>query len=148
MGDKIGKLSDVITKLETQTEDIEKFAKVIKEIDKISKEAAKLDKKVSENMQAYIAVSETIKTSAGQLDNRLDALEKMFANGVDELYTDNRNYHKELDDSIRVRLEKIKIDIELSVRTEMNEIDKKLTLVLEKYEQDKNRGFFARLFNT
>jgi len=148
MGNKVGNLSDVITKLETQTEDIGNFAKVLNEIGQISKEAEKLDKKVSENMQTYITTSEMIKKSAGQLDNRLDALEKMFAKGVDELYKDNKNYHKELDDSIRVRLEKIKIDIELSVKTQINEIDKKLTLVLEEYEKDRNRGVFARFFNT
>ncbi len=147
MGNKVGKLSDVITKLETQTEEIENFSKVLKQIEQLTQEASKLDKKVNENMKSYITTSAVIKESAGLLDNRLTALEEMFNKGVDDLYKDNKNYHKELDDSIRVRLEKIKIDIELSTRAQMNEIDKKLTLVLEEYQKDRDRGFFARLFN-
>ncbi len=170
MGDKIGTLSDVITELETQTEDIKNFAQVLKRIKDISKKAFDLDAKVSENIQSYLATAETMKKSAETLDSRLDALESMIRQDIHELYKDNQNYQKELDDSIRIRLEKFKIDIELSMKTQisdienkivdaintksrtvdqsLSEIDKKLNAVLEEYEKDRNRGFFARLFNS
>ena len=170
MGDKIGTLNDVISELETQTEDIKSFTKVLKEIDKVSKNAVDLDAKVRENMQSYISAAETMKKSAKLLDGRLDALETMISKGIHELYKDNQNYQKELDDSIRIRLEKFKIDIELSMKTQisdienkiieaintksrsvdqsLSDIDKKLSSVLEEYEKDRNRGFFGRLFNT
>lgn len=170
MGDRVGTLNDVITELETQTEDIKNFSQVLKKIDKISKKAASLDEKVSENIQSYIATAETMKKSAELLDGRLDALETMIRKDIHELYKDNQNYQKELDDSIRIRLEKFKIDIELSMKSQisdienkiveaintkarsvdrnLNDIDKKLSSVLEEYEKDRSRGFFARVFNS
>ena len=170
MGNKVGKLNDVITELETQTEDIKNFSKVLKRIDKISKDAAGLDEKVRENVQHYISTAETMKKSAELLDGRLDALETMIRKDIHELYKDNQNYQKELDDSIRIRLEKFKMDIELSMKTQIGDIenkivdaintktrtldnniskiDKKLTTILEAYNKDRNRGFWARLLNS
>lgn len=169
MGSKVGALSDVITELETQTEDIKNFSNVLKKIDKINKDAANLDEKVRENVQNYIATAETMKKSAELLDSRLDALETMIRNDIHVLHKDNQNYQKDLDDSIRIRLEKFKMDIELSIKAQIgdienkianaintktrmldkniSEIDNKLTIVLENYEKDRERGFWARLIN-
>ncbi len=169
MGSKVGTLNDVITELETQTEDIKNFSKVLNKIDKISKDAASLDEKVHKNVQNYISTAEIMKKSAELLDSRLDALETMIRKDIHELYKDNQNYQKELDDSIRIRLGKFKIDIELSMKTQIgdienkivnaintktrtldqniSEVDKKLTTVLEAYEKDRERGFWARLLN-
>lgn len=170
MGDKVGKLNDVITELEAQTDDIKNFTQVLKKIDQISQEAAGLDEKVSKNVQSYIATAETMKKSAELLDSRLDALETMIRKDIHELYKDNQNYQKELDDSIRIRLEKFKIDIELSTKSQisdienkivevitsksrnidqkLNNIDKKVNSILEAYEKDRSRGFWARLLNS
>lgn len=170
MGDKVSTLNDVITELETQTEDIKNFSKVLKQIDKISKNTARLDEKVSENVQNYIYTAQTMKKSAELLDRRLDALETMIRKDIHEVYKDNQNYQKELDDSIRIRLEKFKMDIELSMKTQISdienkivdaintkthtldrnisEIDNKLSTILEVYEKDRNRGFWERLLNS
>lgn len=169
MGNNVGSLNDVITELETQTEDIKNFSNVLKKIDIISQNATSLDMKINENVQRYISISETMKKSAELLDSRLDALETMIKQNIHELYKDNQNYQKELDDSIHIRLEKFKIDVELNMKSQISdienkivdaiklktgtlnknisEIDKKLNIVLKTIEKDRGRGFWARILN-
>ncbi len=76
---------------------------------------------------------------------------------MQELYKDNQNYQKEMDDSLRIRLEKYNLDIENKIEgitkqsqgmdKNILEMNEKLTLMLDAHQHDKNRGFWARLFN-
>ena len=158
MGDKVGKLNSVITELEEQMEDIKNFSQVLKKIEQISKNIAQVDNKMTQNAQSYITTTETMKKSAGLLESKLNDLESMIAKKIQELYKDNQTYQKEMDDSLRIRLENFSLNIEnkievitrhtQSIDNNILEMNKKLELVLDQYEQDKHRGFWARLLNT
>lgn len=112
---------------------------------------------MTQNAQSHIATTETMKKSADLLNSRLDELRAMIHKSMQELYKDNQNYQKEMDDSLRIRLEKFSLDIENKIERiskQSQGIDKnildmseQLTLVLEAYQHDKSRGFWARLFN-
>jgi len=157
MGDKVGNLNNVITELEEQMEDIKGFSQVLKKIEQVSKNLEHVDDKVIKNVQSQISATETINKSADVLKSKLNELEIMIKENIQAIYKDNQNYQREIDDSLRIRLEKYNIDIENKIESlakqsqgidkNILEMNKKLTLVLAAYENDKKRGFWARLFN-
>lgn len=157
MRDKVGKLDDVITGLEGQLEDIKSFSQILKKLDQTSESIAKLNNKVVNNVQAQVSATDTIQQSADVLKSRLDELKTMIHKSIQELYKDNQNNQKEMDDSLRIRLEKFSLNIEnkiegiskqsLDINKNIHSMEEKLTLMLAVYENDKNRGFWARLFN-
>jgi len=157
MGDKVGNLNNVITELEEQMEDIKSFSQVLKRIEDVSKNIENIDNKVVKNAQSQISATETINKSADLLKDKLNELEIMIKENIQAIYKDNQNYQREVDDSLRIRLEKFNLDIgnkiegitkqSQSIDKNILEMNKKLTLVLESYENDRKRGFLARLFN-
>ena len=157
MGDKVGKLDDVITELEGELKNIKSFSQVLKKLDQTSESIAQLNNKVVINVKAQVSATESIQQSADVLKSRLDELGTIIHKSIQELYKDNQNNQKEMDDSLRIRLEKFSFDIENKIEgisKQSQGIDKnildmneKLTLVLDAYQQDRNRGLLARLFN-
>ncbi len=157
MGDKVNKLDSVITELEEQMEDIKSFSQVLKKIEQVSKNLEHVDDKVIKNAQSQISATETINKSADLLKSKLNELEIMIKENIQAIYKDNQNYQREIDDSLRIRLEKYNLNIENKIEgitkqsqgidKNILEMNKKLTLVLEAYQNDRNRGFWARLFN-
>lgn len=157
MGDKVGNLNNVITELEEQMADIKSFSQVLKKIEQVSKNIENVDDKVAKNAQSQVSATEAINKSTDLLKNKLNELEIMIKENIQAIYKDNQNYQREIDDSLRIRLEKYNLDIENKIEgitkqsqgidKNILEMNEKLILVLEAYESDKNRGFWGRLFN-
>jgi len=157
MGDNVGNLNNVITELEEQMEDIKSFSQVLKKIEQVSKNIENVDNKVAKNSQSQVSATETINKSADLLKSNLNELEIMIKENIQAIYKDNQNYQREIDDSLRIRLEKYNLDFGNKIEgitkqfqaidKNIFEMNKKLTLVLTAYENDRKRGFLARLFN-
>jgi methyl-accepting chemotaxis protein len=157
MGDSVGNLNNVITELEEETKGIKSFSRVLKKIEQISKNIEHIEGKVIKNAHSQISATEALNKSTDLLESKLNELKIMIKENIQTIYKDNQNYQREIDDSLRIRLEKYNIDVEnkiegLSKQSQglnknVLDMNKKLTLVLEAYENDRNRGFWARLFN-
>ena len=157
MGDSVGILDNVISELEEQMEEIKSFSQVLKKIENVSDNIQHIGEKVNKDAQSHLDVTTTMNQSAILIKSKLDELKIMIDENLQALYKDNKNYQRDMDDSIRIRIEKFKLEIENKIdgvakkSRDMDknilDMNKKLTSVLEAYEKDKNRGFFARLFN-
>ncbi len=134
MGDQVSQLSDVITELETQTADIKHFADVLDKIDRISREIDTTGKEVVAQAETFVEITSQMKEAANTLDGKFiklseeserfqTSLETLVDKKISELYKDNKNHQKDLDDSLRTRLEKLKIDISSDTQKKVESIE-------------------------
>lgn len=117
------KLDKAISELELQANDLKDFNKVYAEISKLKSD-------ITANLETLKSNNSQLEELSKSLVERLENLQKSLATKVDELHSDNKNFYKELDNSLSSRLDKHKSDIQVSIREEGAQIQRGLENVI------------------
>jgi len=113
------KLDNAIKELEKQSNDLKNFNTVYAEI-------AKLKQDILENLKLLKENNKGLADISTDLEKRLEEFQKK----IDEIYKDNKAFHKELDASIATRLDKHKSDIQVEIRNEGAQIQRSFETAL------------------
>lgn len=112
------KLDKVINELEEQSNDLKEFNKVYSEIGKLKSDLLENLRILKENNDGFKSLSTLFHDELENSKQQFDQLEAALFKKIQDLYTDNKNFQKELDSSIVSRLEKNKSDIQVELRNE------------------------------
>lgn len=113
------KLDKAINELEKQSNDLKDFNAVYSEI-------LSLKDDIKDNLDELKKFNTGLQEISKDIDGKLIEVNKK----VDELYSDNRSFQKELDSSLSSRLEKHKSDIQVEIRNAGDRIQKGIELAL------------------
>lgn len=126
--------------------DLEKLDKAINEIEKQSNDLKEFNAVYSEivllkeDIKGNLVELKKFNTGLAEISKGIDGKLTDINKKVDELYTDNKSFQKELDGSIASRLDKHKSDIQVEIRNAGDQIQKgiELALITELKNMEKN----------
>lgn len=124
------KLDRTIQELELQSNELKEFNKIYAEIGKLKQDISDNLSLLKENNDGFKALSNEIESRLQKAEEQAEKLEDVLSKKVQELYQDNKNFQKELDNNLTTRLEKHKSDIQLEVRNEGTQIQRAFELTL------------------
>jgi uncharacterized membrane protein YraQ (UPF0718 family) len=124
------KLDRTIQELELQSNELKEFNKIYAEIGKLKQDISDNLSLLKENNDGFKALSNEIESRLQKAEEQAEKLENVLSKKVQELYQDNKNFQKELDNNLTTRLEKHKSDIQLEVRNEGTQIQRAFELTL------------------
>ena len=132
MADGIDKrVTQAVDNLEKEVKDVTKFNSVLKEIRSSKDNLVNLSEKVHAELEEFISTKNNIDRASKTIDNKLVDIEKKITSGIDKIYKDANNYQKDLDGSLRTRLEKFNIDISTKLKTEIDNLNTETSRTLE-----------------
>ncbi len=133
MADGIDKrVTQAVDNLEKEVKDVTKFNSVLKEIRSSKDNLVNLSEKVHAELEEFISTKNDIERVSKTIDNKLVGIEKQISSGIDTIYKDANNHQKDLDSSLRTRLEKFNIDISTKLKTEIDNLNTETSRTLKK----------------
>ena len=133
MADGIDKrVTQAVDNLEKEVKDVTKFNSVLKEIRSSKDNLVNLSEKVHAELEEFISTKNDIERVSKTIDNKLVGIEKQITSGINTIYKDANNHQKDLDGSLRTRLEKFNIDISTKLKTEIDNLNTETSRTLKK----------------
>ena len=124
------KLDSVVNELDQNSKKLKDFVAVYSEISTLQSSISLNLELIEENNKNLNSVSDVIKKKTEENSKQLKATNDFLELKIEELYKDNKSFQKELDETLKTRLEKHKSDIQLEVRNEGAQIQRSFETIL------------------
>ncbi|MEI9921116.1 MAG: hypothetical protein WDO14_20320 [Bacteroidota bacterium] len=116
------RLNKSIKELEKQSTELKEFNAVYAELNKLKSDVEKNIFLIKQNNAKLVSVSEDVAKQLAQTERQ-----------INELFTDNKSFQKELDTSLNARLERYKSDIQVEIRNEGAQVQRSLEAVINSH---------------
>jgi hypothetical protein len=114
-------------KLDNAVIELEKQAIQLKDFNKVYTAMASLRESIESGAKDLSLGTAELSTLKKEIQSTLES----FSTKVDEIYSDQKRFYKELDDSITSRLDRQKSELQLEIRNEISQLQKVIDNSLE-----------------